>query len=152
MCNFSTFWCGFYFSAAFIRGWFMCNVFSRQNPWKQFGTLWHVQWKWNLTLLMSKKLFQNVITLACKKTAEFSQTWTIYCTAASINLSVPFVQRAKFGESAAWVDRLIKCGVYTRLYNLRDQPSPPPPPPHTHIHVVCVFKPNHFLWQLGMST
>ena len=61
--QFSTLWYGFYSSSAYIRGQLICNVFSLQNLWNQSGTMWHVQWKQNLTLFMSKSVSKRKQTL-----------------------------------------------------------------------------------------
>ena len=87
--QFSTFWWGFYSSAALLR-----VAMQLQSPesarWTRKSGLAHVKWKWNLTLWWFQIYFKCKLTFCSRKVAGFSPTSTtqgrFFRAAASIRL------------------------------------------------------------------
>ena len=87
MCNFSTFWCSFYSSAAFIWG----GLYAKSWVCKtRKSGLQHKKWKWNLTLRFVPHYFKCKQTFGMRKAGGVSPTSTtlgrFFSAAASIRV------------------------------------------------------------------
>ena len=117
MCNFSTFWCGFYSSGAFIWGRLICKILSLQSPKKQSGTCKNESETWHCDC--SNVMPNGNKHLACEKRKDLSYiddtrprflSCRFYSSAAYVQL--------EFAESAASIQVRLMCNLSSQKVRL----------------------------------
>ena len=100
--------CGF----LFLRAFFICNVLSLKNLWKQSSTMGHVQWKRNLTLWMSRNWFKMQANILVNNMRwKFARHGWKWAAIFKPQLLFECGSRAfEFGQSALWYISVLVLG------------------------------------------